>query len=173
MKNKRIVSCAITGSIHVPSLSIYLPLTPEKIAQEALDAAEAGAAVVHIHARDPKNGRPSADLKLFEQIVNTIRSKNKDVIICLTTGGSLDMTIEQRAAVIPALKPELASMNAGSINWGLFPLVNKIKEWRFDWEKPWLEWTSNAIFQNTFQQMMDMLRFFNKNGTKPELECYD
>ncbi len=171
--NVRIVSCAITGSIHVPSMSIYLPITPERIAADALAAAEAGAAVVHIHARDPENGKPSSDGKLFAKIVNLIREKNKDVIICLTTGGSLQMTIDERASVVPALKPELASMNAGSINWGLFPVAKKIKEWRFDWEKPFLEWTDQAIFKNTFGDMMGMLKIFNDNGTLPELECYD
>lgn len=171
--NKRIVSCAITGSIHVPSMSPYLPITPERIAADALAAAEAGAAVVHIHARDPQNGKPSSDLELFRKIITLIREKNKDVIICVTTGGSLTMTIEERAAPVPALKPELASMNAGSINWGLFPLASKIKEWRFDWEKENLEWTTQAIFKNTFGDMMGMLKFFEENNTLPELECYD
>lgn len=174
MSNKRIITCAITGSIHVPSMSEYLPITPEEIAQNALDAAAAGAAVVHIHARDPKNGKPSSDIKLFEKIINLIRAKNKDVIICVTTGGSLTMTVDERVAVVPALKPELASMNAGSINWGLFPIAaNPKMEWRFDWEKPTLQATTQAIFKNTFGDMMDMLPKFEASGTVPEIECYD
>ena len=127
---KRIISCAITGSIHVPSMSPYLPITPDEIAQNAIDAANAGAASVHIHARNPENGQPSSDLDLYEEIIEKIRAKNKDVIICITTGGGTAMTPEERAASIPRFKPELASMNAGSINWGLFPAVAKIKEFK-------------------------------------------
>ncbi|HPT69720.1 MAG TPA: 3-keto-5-aminohexanoate cleavage protein, partial [Syntrophomonas sp.] len=108
-KNKRIVTAAITGSIHIPSMSDYLPITPQQIAENALGAAEAGAAVVHIHARDPENGLPSANLAHFDEIINRIRDKNKDVVICLTTGGGAGMTVDERAAVIPRFKPELAS----------------------------------------------------------------
>lgn len=154
-------------------MSPYLPITPDQIAQNAIDAANAGAASVHIHARNPENGAPSPSLDLFEEIVGKIRAKNKDVIICLTTGGGMGMTVEQRAAVIPKFKPELASMNAGSFNWGLFPVAAKIKNWKYEWEKPVLESTKGFIFQNTFADMQRMLEIMNENGTKPELECYD
>lgn len=173
MARKRIISCAITGSIHVPSMSPYLPITTDEIAQNAIDAANAGAASVHIHARNPENGQPSSDLNLFEEIIQKIRAKNKDVIICITTGGGFYMTVEERAAAVPRLKPELASMNAGSINWGLFPAAAKIKEYRFDWEKPNLDGTKDVIFKNTFGDMEKILTMMNENGTKPELECYD
>ncbi len=174
MAIKRILSCSITGSIHVPSMSEYLPITPEEIAQSALEAAEAGAAVVHIHARDPKNGMPSSDHALFQKIVDLIRAKNKDVIICLTTGGSFKMTVDERMSVVPKFHPELASMNAGSINWGLFPIASNPKmNWKFDWEKPWLETTDQAIFKNTFGDMMAALPMFYKNNCLPEIECYD
>lgn len=172
--SKRIISCSITGSIHSPSMSPYLPYQPEDIAQNAIDAANAGAASVHIHARNPENGAPSSDLNIYRQIVEKIRSVNKDVIICITTGGGAGMTIEQRAAVVPEFKPELASMNAGSFNWGLFPLAaNPKMQWKFSWEKPMYEASKSFIFQNTFTDMEGMLNIFNANGTKPELECYD
>ena len=171
--SKRIVNCSITGSIHTPSMSPYLPITPDQIAQNAIDAASAGATAVHIHARNPENGAPSPKLELYEEILSKIKAKNKDVIICITTGGGMGMTVEQRVAVVPKFKPELASMNAGSINWGLFPVAAKIKNWKYDWEKPMLESTKGFIFQNTFADMQGMIEIMNAQGTKPELECYD
>lgn len=171
--SKRIISCAITGSIHVPTMSPYLPITPDQIAQNALDAADAGAAIVHIHARNPETGQPTAELKYYHEILDKIRDKNKDVIICLTTGGGAGMTVEQRVAVVPEFKPELASMNGGSINWGLFPVLDKIKEFKFPWEEAMLNLTRNYIFDNTFEAMEKMCTIFEANGTKPELEVYD
>lgn len=171
--NKRIINCAITGSIHTPSMSPYLPITPDEIAQNAIDAANAGAAAVHIHARNPENGMPSSDLEVFNEIIDKIRSRNRDVIICITTGGGAGMTVEQRASVIPEFEPELASMNAGSINWGLFPVADRIKNYKYDWEEQMLRMTKGYIFQNTFEDMESMLNIMNNNGTKPELECYD
>lgn len=170
---KRIISCAITGSIHIPSQSPYLPITPDQIAQNAIDAANAGAAIVHIHARNPETGQPSPDLELFREIVGKIRAQNKDVIICLTTGGGLGMTVEQRVAVVSEFKPELASMNAGSINWGLFPALDKINDFKFPWESAMLNMTKGFIFENTFLAMETMTKIMNENGTKPELEVYD
>lgn len=170
---KRIISCAITGSIHTPSMSPYLPITPDQIAQNAIDAASAGAAIVHIHARNPENGAPSPDLSLYRQIIEKIRAKNEDVMICITTGGGAGMTVEQRAAVVPAFKPELASMNAGSINWGLFPVKEKIKEFKYSWEPQMLDMTKNFIFENTFAAMEKVCGIMYENGTKPELEVYD
>ncbi|MCL1996427.1 MAG: 3-keto-5-aminohexanoate cleavage protein [Defluviitaleaceae bacterium] len=172
MSNKRIISCAITGGIHSPTMSEYLPATPEQIAQSAIEAASAGAAVVHIHARDPQNGKPSAELEHFQFIVDKIKAANDDVIICLTTGGALGMTLEQRTHYIPHIKPELASMNCGSINWGLFPLGERIKDWKHDWEKSYYT-SKEVIFPNTFGAMEDVLNLFKANNVTPELECYD
>ena len=170
---KRIISCAITGSIHTPSMSPFLPITPEQIADNALGAAEAGAAVVHIHARNPENGMPSPDVALYQDIIDRIREKNTDVIICITTGGGAGMTVEQRAAVVPKFRPELASMNAGSINWGLFPVLDKIADFKHAWEPQMLGMTKNFIFENTFSAMETICEIMYANGTKPELEVYD
>jgi len=173
MSQKRILSCAVTGAIHCPTMSEYLPATPKDIAQSAIDAANAGASVLHIHARDEKTGAPSSSLDDFNTIVDMIRAVNKDVIICVTTGGGLDMTIEQRTHTIPHLKPELASMNCGTINWGLFPIVEKITEWKHDWEKPYYDSTRAGIFKNTFEEMEGVLKIFKDNNVTAELECYD
>ncbi len=173
MSNKRIITCAITGSIHTPSMSEYLPITPEQIADNTIGAAEAGAAVVHIHARNPENGMPSPELSLFKDIIDRIRDKNKDVIICITTGGGAGMTVEQRAAVIPEFKPELASCNLGTINWGMFPMLNRVKEFKFEWEPILLEWSKQAIFQNTFADLMTITGIMQEHGVKPEFEVYD
>jgi len=131
MASKRIVTCAITGSIHTPSLSEYLPWKPEDIAQQAIDAANAGATSIHIHARNTENGEPTQDLNIFHQIVNTIQAKS-DALICLTTGGGVGITIDERMSIVPELKPELASMNAGSINFGVFPLFESIKDPKYE-----------------------------------------
>lgn len=171
--HKRIISCAITGSIHTPSMSPYLPITPDQIAQNAIDAAAAGAAIVHIHARNPETGQPSADINLYGEIISKIKAKNQEVIICITTGGGAGMTVEQRTAVVPEFKPELASMNAGSINWGLFPVKDKIKEFKFPWEGQMLDMTRNFVFENTFGAMEKVCNIMQQNGTKPELEVYD
>lgn len=172
-ESKRMISCAVTGSIHTPSMSPYLPITPEQIAQSALEAASAGAAAVHIHARNPENGMPSPDLALYRQIIEKIRAENKDVIICITTGGGAGMTVEQRAAVVPEFKPELASMNAGSINWGLFPVLDRMSDFKFPWEPQMLAMTKNFVFENTFSAMEKVCTIMHENGTKPELEVYD
>ena len=172
MSRNVIISAAITGSIHTPTMSPYLPITPEQIAGEAIDAARAGAAAVHIHARNPENGMPSPDLNLFREIIEKIRSE-VDVIICITTGGGAGMTVDQRAAPVPEFKPELASFNMGSINFALFPVVSKYKEWKYDWEKPFLEASKANIFQNTFADLEKICLIMRENRTKPELEIYD
>ncbi len=172
MKGKVIVSAAITGSIHTPTLSPYLPYKPEDIARQAVDAWKAGAAALHIHARNPENGMPSSDLELFGQIIEIIRNET-DAIICTTTGGGIGMTVEERTAVVPRFKPELASFNMGSINFGLFPLAARIKDWKFEWEKPMLESTKKFIFQNVFADLESICLLMRKNGVKPELEIYD
>lgn len=170
---KVIINCAITGSIHVPTMSPYLPITPDQIAKNALDAAAVGASTVHLHARDPENGKPVADLHVYEEIIDKIRSENEEIIICLTTGGSPGMSVEERIGVVPRFKPQMASMNAGSLTWGLFPLVDKIKDFKYSWEKEMLEMTKGYIFKNSFADMEYMLNVMNKNGTKPEFECYE
>ncbi len=172
MSRKVIISAAITGSIHTPTMSPYLPITPEEISGQAVEAARAGAATVHIHARNPVNGMPSPDLGLFREIVRRIRSET-DVIICITTGGGAGMTVDQRAAPVPELRPELASFNMGSINFALFPVIKKYKEWKYDWEKPFLEASKANIFQNTFADLEKICGIMRDNGTKPELEIYD
>ncbi|MDI9466865.1 MAG: 3-keto-5-aminohexanoate cleavage protein [Syntrophomonadaceae bacterium] len=173
MKNKRIITCAVTGSVHIPTMSEYLPITPQQIAENALGAAEAGAAVVHIHARNPENGMPTSDLKVFEEIISRIRDKNKELIICLTTGGGAGMSVDERVSVVPAFKPELASCNLGTINWGIFAIAEKYKEFKYEWEKVMIELTKGYIFQNSFLDLMKMTSIMAENGTKPELEVYD
>lgn len=173
MRNKRIITCAITGSVHIPTMSDYLPISPEEIANNALGAADAGAAVVHIHARNPENGMPSSDPALFEDILGRIREKNKDVLICLTTGGGAGMTVEERFSVVPKFKPPLASCNLGSMNWGTFALAEKIKEFKHPWESALLEFSKSFIFQNTFADLFQATKIMGENGTKPEFEAYD
>lgn len=172
MADKVIISAAITGSIHTPTMSPYLPITPEQIARNAVDAARAGAAAVHIHARNPETGAPSPDLNVFRKVIERIRSE-VDVIICTTTGGGYGMTVEQRVAVVPEFRPELASFNMGSINFALFPIVSKYKEWKYEWEKPLLEASKGYIFQNTFTDLENICNIMREHGTKPELEIYD
>ncbi len=172
MSRNVIISAAITGSIHTPTMSPYLPITPEEIARQAIDAARAGAAAVHIHARNPENGMPSPDLGLFREIIDRIGSES-DVIICITTGGGAGMTVDQRMAVVPEFKPELASFNMGSINFALYPVIAKYKGWKYDWERPFLEASKGAIFQNTFADLEKVCAVMRENGTKPELEIYD
>jgi uncharacterized protein (DUF849 family) len=153
-------------------MSPYLPITPKEIADEAVRAYEAGAAVCHIHARDPKTGMPSPDLNLFKEIITSIKSRC-NVVICISTGGGAGMTVEQRVAPVKLYKPELASFNAGSINFALFPLISRYKEWKFEWEKERLAMSEDSIFSNTFKSMREYCAIFNETGTKPEFEIYD
>ena len=171
---KRIVTAAITGAVHTPSMSPYLPITPTEIADHAVGAWKAGAAVVHIHPRDPKTGQPTSDMDIFGDIIERIRSRC-DVVICATTGGGLGMSVEERVKVVPTHKPELASFNAGSINFGLFDLPERmnIKDWKHDWELPYLQMTKDFIFRNTFLSLEEFPQIFEKHGTKPEAEVYD
>lgn len=172
MINKCIINCAVTGGIHVPSQSPYLPITPEQIASEALDAHRAGAATVHLHARNPRTGQPTMDLDLFQQFCQEIKSKS-DVVICITTGGAPTMTLEDRMSAIRRFKPELASINMGSFNFGMFPMMDKIDRYNNEWEKPYLEGSKDLVFKNTFSDQEQIFRILEENGTRPELECYD
>ncbi|MDR3563053.1 MAG: 3-keto-5-aminohexanoate cleavage protein [Negativicutes bacterium] len=169
---KLIVTAAITGAIHVPSLSPYLPFTPDQIADDAIKASAAGAAVVHIHARDPENGKPSSDFNLYRQITAKIKA-NCDAAVCITTGGGLGMAMEERVRPITMLQPELASLNAGSINFAIYPLAAKLREPRFDWEIPYLEGTEDLVFSNTFRTLKYYAKAMYDAGTQPELEVYD
>jgi len=170
---KIILTAAITGAATFPSQSPYIPITPKQIADEAVDACKAGAAVVHIHARNPEDGRPSASIDHYREIVSSIKSRC-DVVICITTGAGAGMTIEERTATISLFKPELASLNMGSINFSMHPAVfSRIKEWKFEWEKAWVESSLDFIFPNTFASLEKITTIMNQNDTKPELEIYD
>ena len=172
MADKVIISCAVTGSIHVPSMSPFLPITPAQIGREAIDACEAGAGSVHLHARNPKTGEPTMDLGLFKEFCQEVQRKS-DAIICITTGGAPTMTPEERMVAVRKFKPELASINMGSFNFGLFPVMEKIKEYKYDWEENYLERSKDNIFKNTFYDQERIFKIMRDNGTKPELECYD
>jgi uncharacterized protein (DUF849 family) len=169
---KLVVTAAITGGVHVPSLSPYFPHTPEAVIEQAVGAAKAGAAVVHIHARDPKDSRPSSDIKVFQEIATAIH-RQCDVAICITTGGGLGMSPEERVKPVGTLRPELASLNAGSMNFAIHPLAGKIKEAKYDWEIPYLQSTEDLIFPNTFKSLKTFAKAMYEVGTKPELEVYD
>ncbi len=170
--DKLIITAAITGSVHVPTQTPHLPLKPSEIADESVRSAEAGAAVVHIHARDPQDGKPSSDLDVFREIITSIKERS-DVIICISTGGGAGMSIEERTKTIPTFKPEMASFNMGSMNFGLFPALGKYKEFKFPWEKQFLEMTRSFIFANTFADLEYICKIMRDNGTKPEHEMYD
>ena len=169
---KLIITAAITGAATVPSLTPYLPITPEEIANSAIEAANIGASIVHIHARRPEDGFPSSDPELFKDIVYRIREKS-NAIICITTGGSTLMTIEERTAVIPKLKPEMCSFNLGSINFALHKSIQGIKTFKFEWEKEYLEKSKDFIFKNTFKDFEYICKILSETTTKPELEIYD
>ncbi len=168
-----IISCAITGSLHVPSMTPYLPITPADIAREAVAAANAGASIIHLHARDPENGRPSADPDLFMQFLPEIKAQS-NAICNLTTGGAPGMTMDQRLAAPEQASPEMCSLNMGSMNTGLFAAVPRMKDFKYDWEKPFLESTRNGIFENTFSNIEEILERLGKgHGARFEFECYE
>lgn len=172
MKDKSIVTAALTGSINTPTMSPYVPCTPKQIADEAVRCYEAGASVVHIHARDPETGMPVSKMELYEEILDSIKNRC-NVVVCITTGGGFGMTVEQRVEPVARFKPELASFNAGSINFALFHVLDKIKDFKFDWEPKYLAASEDNIFANTFKSMKAYSLIFSENGTKPEFECYD
>ena len=172
MAKKVILTAAITGAVHIPSMSPYLPITPEQIIDEAVAAHEAGAAVVHLHTRNPETGQPTGDPGLMKEVVDGIRERC-DVIIGCTTGGAIGMTNEERLAALPVAKPELASCNAGSVNFCFSGIADKIKEPKYDWEIPFVQNTYQVPFANTFKDIEEYILLMNKYGTKPEFEVYD
>ncbi|HRP78160.1 MAG TPA: 3-keto-5-aminohexanoate cleavage protein [Aquamicrobium sp.] len=171
-KRKVIITCAITGSIHTPSMSPYLPITPQQIADNAIAAAEAGAAVVHLHARDPKDGRPVQSTEAFEPFLKVIKQRS-GVVVNITTGGAPTMPIEERVGPAAHFKPEIASLNMGTMNFGLYPMLARYKEFKYDWEKPYLEASRAGMFKNTFADIEYILTTCAENGTRFEIECYD
>ncbi|HEV8255479.1 MAG TPA: 3-keto-5-aminohexanoate cleavage protein [Casimicrobiaceae bacterium] len=171
-QRKVIITCAVTGSIHTPSMSPYLPITPREIADAAVGAAEAGAAIVHLHARDPVDGHPTQDPKYFRAFAAEIASRS-DVVINFTTGGASTMTIEERLQPALQLKPEVASLNMGSMNFGLFPMLRRYPHFKFEWERPYLAGSNDRVFKNTFKDIEYILTSCADNGTRFEIECYD
>jgi len=171
-KNKAIITAALTGAIHTPTMSPYLPITPEQLIDEILAVHEAGGAVAHLHVRDPEDGCPNADQDIFREIATEVK-KQCDIILCITTGGRLGTSVEKRVQVVSTLKPELASLNAGSLNFALFHVADKYKDWKYGWEKQYLEGTEDLIFPNTFKTMREFLSIFREMETKPEFEIYD
>jgi len=167
-----IVTCAVTGSLHTPSMSPFLPITPEQIADAAVGAAEAGASIVHLHARRPADGKPSQDPALFAQFLPAIAARS-DVVINITTGGGPGMTLEERLQPALVFKPEIASLNMGSINFGLYEMLNRYKTFRYEWEQPYLAGTEDFVFRNTFRDIKYVLESCSANGTRFEMECYD
>ncbi|HEV7414922.1 MAG TPA: 3-keto-5-aminohexanoate cleavage protein [Tianweitania sediminis] len=169
---KVIITCAVTGSIHTPSMSPHLPVTPEEIADAAIGAAEAGAAIVHLHARNPQDGSADQSPEAFEPFLKVIKQRS-DCVVNITTGGAATMTIEERLRPVSTFKPEVASLNMGSMNFGLYPMLNRYKEFKHQWERDYLEGSRDRIFKNTFADIENILTTCAENGTRFEVECYD
>jgi len=173
LADKIILTCALTGSIHTPSMSPHLPVTPDAIAEQAVGAAEAGATILHLHGRDPLTGRPSAKVEDFMAFLPRIRQRT-DAVLNLSTGGSSQMTLAERLAPALAAQPEMCSLNMGSMNFGIFPLAEKDRDWEHDWEKPFLAATKGVVFKNTFADIETILSDLGEAyGTRFEFECYD
>ncbi|MBB3925015.1 uncharacterized protein (DUF849 family) [Sphingobium jiangsuense] len=170
--SKIIISCAVTGSAHVPSMSDALPVTPEEIAGQAIAAAEAGAAILHLHARMPEDGRPTGDPDVYGRFLPVIKQAT-DAVVNITTGGSITMTVEERLAAAVRFKPELCSLNMGSINFAFFPAANRIKSWKHGWEEAYIRNSDDYIFRNTFRDIAYILETLSEAGTRFEHECYD
>ena len=171
-KRKVIITCAVTGAIHTPSMSPYLPVTPSEIATAAILAAEAGASILHLHARDPETGKPTQDPSVFEKFLPRIK-QSTDAVINITTGGSPHMTVEERMLPATKFKPEVASLNMGSMNFGLYPMLDRFDHFENEWERENLEKSRDLVFKNTFQDIETILKIGNDNGTRFEFECYD
>jgi uncharacterized protein (DUF849 family) len=172
LARKVIITSAVTGAIHTPSMSKYLPASPSEIAEAALGAAEAGAAIVHLHARDPHDGRPSQNPEHFVPILDQLK-RNTDAVINLTTGGSPHMTVAERMRPAMEFQPEVASLNMGSMNFGLFPMLERFNEFKYEWERQGLEKSRDLVFKNTYADIETILEFGRSNGTRFEFECYD
>jgi uncharacterized protein (DUF849 family) len=173
LSKKVIITCAVTGGIHTPTMTDALPYRPEDIAAQAIDAAEAGASILHLHARDPQTGKPTPDPAVFMQFLPVIKQAT-DAVINVTTGGGLNMTAEDRLAAPLIAKPEMCSLNMGSMNFGIYPLADRYSSWKFDWEEPYLRGTDDFIFRNTFRDITRILQLLGEqHGTKFEHECYD
>lgn len=172
MSSKVIITCAVTGAIHTPSMSEYLPVTADEIANDAIAAAQAGAAILHLHARDPKDGKPTQNPDYFRPFLAQIKTKT-NAVINITTGGSPHMTVEERMRPATTFKPELASLNMGSMNFGLYTMLNRFKDFKHEWERQHLEKSRDLVFKNTFNDIETILRLGNENGTRFEFECYD
>ena len=170
---KVIITCAVTGAIHTPSMSEHLPITPQEIAEQAIAAAEAGASILHLHARDPADGRPTPDPAVFMQFLPVIK-QSTDAVVNITTGGGLGMSLDERLAAPLQASPEMCSLNMGSMNFNIAPSAARVKTWKHAWEKPYLENTTNYIFRNTFQDIEQVVERLGKgHGTRFEFECYD
>jgi uncharacterized protein (DUF849 family) len=169
---KVIITCAVTGSIHTPSMSPHLPVTPQEITAAAVGAAEAGAAIIHLHARDPETGVPDQSVAAFAEFLPAIKQQS-NAVLNITTGGSTTMTIAERLAPAVHYCPEVASLNMGSMNFGLFPMLERFTEFKHDWERPYLEGSRGRIFRNTFEDIETILTSCSENGTRFEIECYD
>jgi uncharacterized protein (DUF849 family) len=171
--SKIIITCAVTGSIHTPSMSPHLPITAEQITGQSIDAAEAGATILHLHARDPENGRPSAKPEHFMAFLPQIKQRC-DAVLNISTGGSATMTLEDRLAAPKLAEPEMCSLNMGTMNFALYPAAERITEWKYDWEKPFLEGSDDLVFKNTPRDMVHVLHEMGEmRGARFEFECYD
>ncbi|MCD8537411.1 MAG: 3-keto-5-aminohexanoate cleavage protein [Burkholderiaceae bacterium] len=171
-KRKVIITCAVTGAIHTPSMSKALPVTAEQIADAAIGASQAGAAILHLHARDPSTGKPSQDPELFRPFLQKIKA-NTNAVVNITTGGSPHMSVEERMRPAMTFRPEVASLNMGSMNFGLFPMLDRFKTFEHQWEREHLENSRDLIFKNTYKDIETILRQGSDNGTRFEFECYD
>jgi len=170
---KVIISCALTGAIHTPTMSPALPVTAAAIAEQGIAAAEAGAAILHVHARDPRDGRPTAAPSAFKAFLPRIK-EHSDVVINVTTGGGLNMTVDDRLKAPLALRPEMCSLNMGSMNFGLYPLADRYESWKYDWEEPYLRSTEDLVFKNTFKDIATIVSVLGReHGCRFEHECYD
>ena len=169
---KVIISCAVTGAIHTPTMSPALPITPEDIAEQSIDAARSGAAILHLHARDPVDGSPTGDPDVFARFLPVIRH-GCDAIVNITTGGAPSMAIDERLKGATRFSPEMCSLNMGSMNFGLFPMAQRYSDWKFPWEEPYLQSSDDFIFRNTFRDIEYIIRTLSEGGTKFEHECYD
>src|SRR6185436_9069354 len=169
---KVIITCAVTGAIHTPTMSPHLPVTPEEIATAAIDAAQAGASIVHLHARMPQDGRPTQDPAVFREFLPRIKAAT-DVVINLTSGGAPTMSVEERLQPVLRLKPEVASLNMGSMNFGLYEMIPRYRAWQQDWELPYLGGSDDRVFKNTFRDIAHILETCSGHETRFEIECYD